>query len=61
LYPDPDLPLLLPFYQSYRALARGKVEALRSSGFDSKAPGYFRYASRFTWDPLKPFSLSSPA
>ena len=61
LFPDPDLPLVLPFYQSYRALMRGKVAALRSSGFDSKAPGYFRYASRFTWESLKPFSLSSPA
>ena len=29
---DPDLPVLLPYYQCYRALVRGKVEALRSAG-----------------------------
>jgi predicted kinase len=46
---------LLPFYQCYRALVRGKVEALRSTGPDSKAPPYFRYALRFTWSSLKPF------
>src|SRR4029453_8325475 len=52
---DPVLPVLLPFYQCYRALVRGKVEALRSTGPDSKAPPYFRYALRFTWSSLKPF------
>lgn len=52
---DPDLPVLLPFYQCYRALVRGKVEALRSTGPDSNAPRYFRYALRFTWSSLKPF------
>jgi predicted kinase len=52
---DPDLPVLLPFYQCYRALVRGKVEALRSTGEDSNAPRYFRYALRFTWSSLKPF------
>jgi aminoglycoside phosphotransferase family enzyme/predicted kinase len=52
---DPGLPGLLPFYQCYRALVRGKVEALRSTGPDSKAPRYFRYALRFTWSSLKPF------
>jgi uncharacterized protein len=55
LLQDPDLRVLLPFYQCYRALVRGKVEALRSTGPDSKAPRYFRYALRFTWSPLKPF------
>ena len=54
---DPDLPLLLPFYQCYRALVRGKVEALRSSGRNSNASRYLRYASRFTWLSLKPFLL----
>jgi uncharacterized protein len=54
---DPDLPALLPFYQCYRALVRGKVEALRSPGADSNAPRYFRYASRMTREPLKPFLL----
>lgn len=57
LLPDPDLPTLLPFYQCYRALVRGKVAALRSTGADSNAPRYFRYASRMTWAPLKPFLL----
>jgi aminoglycoside phosphotransferase family enzyme/predicted kinase len=54
---DPDLPLLLPYYQCYRALVRGKVEALRSTGPNSNAPRYFGYASRFTWLSLKPFVL----
>jgi aminoglycoside phosphotransferase family enzyme/predicted kinase len=54
---DPDLPVLLPFYQCYRALVRGKVEALRSAGPNSNASGYFRYALRFTWSSLKPFLL----
>ena len=54
---DPDLPVLLPYYQCYRALVRGKVEALRSAGPNSNAPRYFGYASRFTWLPLKPFLL----
>ena len=52
---DPELPTLLPFYQCYRALVRGKVEALRSTGPDSNAPRYFRYALRFSWRHLKPF------
>src|SRR5215467_13494225 len=52
---DPDLPLLLPYYQCYRALVRGKVEALRSGGPNSNASRYFRYALRFTWLSLKPF------
>ncbi len=54
---DPDLPVLLPYYQCYRALVRGKVEALRSAGPNSNAPRYFGYASRFTWLSLKPFLL----
>jgi uncharacterized protein len=54
---DPDLPLLLPYYQCYRALVRGKVEALRSTGPNSNASRYFGYASRFTWRSLKPFLL----
>jgi aminoglycoside phosphotransferase family enzyme/predicted kinase len=52
---DPDLPVLLPFYECYRALVRGKVEALRAGGPNSNAQRYFRYASRFTWSSLKPF------
>jgi predicted kinase len=53
LLQDPALRVLLPFYQCYRALVRGKVEALRSTGPESKAPRYFRYALRFTWS--RPF------
>ena len=52
---DPDLPVLLPYYRCYRALVRGKVEALRSGGPNSNASRYFRYALRFTWSSLKPF------
>jgi len=55
LLDDPELPVLLPFYQSYRALVRGKVQALRGS--DDLAARYFRFATRFTWEPLKPFLL----
>ncbi|HEX2261302.1 MAG TPA: AAA family ATPase, partial [Candidatus Binatia bacterium] len=55
LLDDPDLHVLLPFYECYRALVRGKVEALRSTGPESKAPRYFRHALRLTWTPLKPF------
>ncbi len=54
---DPDLPALLPYYQCYRALVRGKVEALRAGGPNSNAQRYFRYASRFTWSSVKPFLL----
>ena len=54
---DPDLPVLLPYYQCYRALVRGKVETLRSGGPNSNAPRYFRYATRFTWLSSKPFLL----
>jgi hypothetical protein len=55
LLDDPDLRVLLPFYECYRALVRGKVEALRSTGPESKAPRYFRHALRLTWTPLRPF------
>jgi hypothetical protein len=50
---DGEMPLLLPFYQCYRALVRGKVEALRAA--DEPASRYFRYARGVTWEPLKPF------
>ena len=50
---DPELPVLLPFHQSYRALVRGKVHALRGS--NDMAVRYFRFATRFTWKTLKPF------
>src|SRR4029453_24512 len=50
---DPDLPALLPFYQCYRALVRGKVEVLRTGGPNSNAQRYFRFA----WSFVKPFLL----
>jgi predicted kinase len=52
---DADLPSLLPFYRCHRALLRGKVNALRSSGREAEAARYFRYAGRVTWEPLRPF------
>jgi aminoglycoside phosphotransferase family enzyme/predicted kinase len=52
---DPELSLLLPYYKCYRALVRGKVEAMRAQPEDDRASRYFRYAARVTWDPLQPF------
>jgi aminoglycoside phosphotransferase family enzyme/predicted kinase len=54
---DPELSVLLPFYECYRALVRGKVEAIRSHGTGGNALRYFRFAARFTWEPLKPFFI----
>ena len=55
LLDDSELPVLLPFYQCYRALVRGKVYALRSHGNNGAAARYFRYAARLTWLPFQPF------
>ena len=57
LLDDPELPLLLPYYKCYRALAWGTVEALRSQGPDTNAARYFRFAARFTWERWKPFLI----
>ena len=46
--------VLLPFYKSYRALIRGKVEALRA-GPSVASVRYFTIAGRQTWSPYKPF------
>jgi uncharacterized protein len=54
---DPELSLLLPYYKCYRALVRGKVEAMRGEEAAERAARYFRYASRLTWEPLKPFLI----
>jgi len=54
---DRDLPTLLPFYKCYRALVRGKVEALRSGRVTPEALRYFDLASRITWERFKPFVL----
>jgi aminoglycoside phosphotransferase family enzyme/predicted kinase len=52
---DPELPLLLPFYECYRALVRAKVEALRPETANARSPRYFEYALALTWQSLKPF------
>jgi aminoglycoside phosphotransferase family enzyme/predicted kinase len=57
LVKDTELPLLLPFYECYRALVRGKVEALRPETASARAPRYFQYAVAVTWQPLKPFLI----
>lgn len=57
LLADPDLPVLLPFYECYRALVRAKLCALHSHGTDGAAARYFRYVSRLTWLPFKPFLI----
>ncbi|MEY3175816.1 MAG: hypothetical protein RLZZ436_3730 [Planctomycetota bacterium] len=55
--PDPDLPLVVRWYQAYRACVRGKVEHLRSlsetasvaehAAAQQRATGYFQLASRY--------------
>jgi predicted kinase len=55
LIDDPELPLLLPFYECYRALVRAKLSAMRSRDNGGNAERYFRYASRLTWEPFQPF------
>ncbi len=57
LLDDPELVRLLPFYQCYRALVRGKVEALRSRDDSSMAAHYFRFAARQSWGRFKPFLI----
>ena len=57
LIKDTDLSLLLPFYECYRALVRGKVEALRPETAGERAPRYFQSALAITWQPLKPFLI----
>jgi hypothetical protein len=55
LLDDAEMPLLLPFYECYRALVRGKVHALRAGGASEQARRYLRYATRYTWQSAKPF------
>ncbi|MGH7826864.1 MAG: AAA family ATPase, partial [Candidatus Binatia bacterium] len=55
LVEDSELSVLLLYYKCYRALVRGKVEAMRAQLADDRASPYFRYAARITWEPLKPF------
>lgn len=52
---DRDMPVLLPFYQSYRALVRAKVNAFRSNAFSPLASRYFDYACEQMAFPGKPY------
>src|SRR5918993_3078048 len=54
LIADSNLAVLLPFYKCYRALIRGKVEALRG-GASAAALRYFTIAYWQTWSSYKPF------
>jgi len=56
LIDDAELPRLLPFYQCYRALVRGKVHALRSNG-SVQTSSYLQFAGRFPWQLIEPFIL----
>ncbi len=53
LIDDPELSTLLPFFACYRAIVRGKVNALRKDV--DGASRYFRFALRYTWQQWKPF------
>jgi len=53
LLDDPDLSKLLPFFACYRAIVRGKVNAMRGCAKD--AARYFCFAARYTWAERKPF------
>ena len=57
LLDDPEMPVLLPFYQSYRAVVRAKVHALRSGRMCPQAARYLCFAGRFSWSLMKPFVL----
>jgi uncharacterized protein len=52
---DPDLCRLLPFFACYRAIVRGKVNALRARA--EVASRYFRFAARYAWENWRPFLL----
>jgi aminoglycoside phosphotransferase family enzyme/predicted kinase len=52
---DPDMPLLLLFFECYRSLVRAKVHALRVGRWNDEAARYFRFAQRFSWARFKPF------
>lgn len=52
---DPDLGVLLPFFECHRALVRAKVHALRERAWSEAAARYFDFARRCAWLPVKPF------
>ncbi len=53
LLDDRELSRLLPFFACYRAIVRGKVNALRSRV--DEASCYFKFALHYTWEEWKPF------
>jgi uncharacterized protein len=55
LLDDPEMLVLLPFYQCYRAVVRAKVHALRAGEINQDAARYLGFAGRFAWDSMKPF------
>ncbi len=57
LMEDSELPKLLPFYQCYRALVRGKVYSLISQDTVVAASRYFDLAYSYTWRQSKPFVI----
>ena len=54
---DAEFTRLLPYYQSYRALVRAKVNGLRLGQWNEDAARYFSYAQRFRWRAFQPFLL----
>lgn len=54
---DLEITKLLPFYQCYRALVRGKVFTLLADGQADAASRYFDLAYSTTWLGLKPFAV----
>jgi aminoglycoside phosphotransferase family enzyme/predicted kinase len=54
---DAEFTRLLPYYQSYRALVRAKVNGLRLGQWNEDAARYFSYAQRFMWLHFQPFIL----
>jgi uncharacterized protein len=54
---DVDMARLLPFFESYRALVRAKVHALRLGEWNDEAARYFNFARRLSWQSFKPFVL----
>jgi aminoglycoside phosphotransferase family enzyme/predicted kinase len=52
---DRELVELLPFYECYRAVVRGKVSALRSDADIRAASRYFDLANSYAWEEFKPF------
>ena len=54
---DLEMMVLLPFYQSYRALVRAKVHGLRLRKWNDVSARYFNFAQHWVWQRFKPFLL----